>query len=458
MAEVFRARLEAPAGGEKILVVKRILPSLSADPEFIRLFVNEAKIALPLTHGNITSVFEFGEVDGQYYLAMEFIHGHDLEAVLRRAREAGRPLPVTAALFIGAEIAKGLAYAHGLTTPDGRQIAVVHQDVSPQNVLVSYDGAVKLTDFGIARMKASAAATTGETQAVVRGKAHYLAPEAHAGGSVDGRVDSFALACVVSEMLSGRSPIEGHDERELLEAKKSGRFTLPSVHRDEIQDLDEVLSRALDPNPEKRTTTRELQVQLTQALFRRAPDFGPHELATWLRDLFSFELYREKVEGSGQEGVRDRLIYQLAKAGIEPGAKELPTSELLSMRTLELAGDAAEDELPTTRRRVTVAILVAILVGALGAGSYFALRPPAPVISDAPPTREGYGYLSLNSWPSALVMVDGVRLGRTPVLRYEVKQGRHKVVFEKPEFGLVKEVEVEVPLGGEKTVVVKLDQ
>ncbi|MBI4819234.1 MAG: serine/threonine protein kinase [Deltaproteobacteria bacterium] len=460
MAEVFRARLEAPAGGEKILVVKRILPSLSADPEFIRLFVNEAKIALPLTHGNITSVFEFGEVDGQYYLAMEFIHGHDLGAVLARARDEGRLFPISAALFVGAEVAKGLAYAHGLTTPDGQHMAVVHQDVSPPNILLSYDGAVKLNDFGIARMRAATTADSVSRE-VVRGKAHYLAPEAHEGGAIDGRVDSFALACVVCEMLSGKSPFQGHDERELLDAKRSGRFTLPSALRENLSDLDETLSRALEPDPKGRTSARDLQVHLTQHLFRRAPDFGPHEVAAFLRDLFGFELYRETVEGAGQEGVRDRLLYQLSKAGLEPSGRELQTSELLSMRTLELAGDADAKDEPRAGRKLLLTAAIAALVVAVGAGVgiYTYAQEPAPVDRDPKATQEGFGFLSLNAWPSAAVIVDGERLPeRTPVIRYKVKAGPHRVVFEKPEFGLTKEVLVEVPLGGEKTVVVKLDR
>src|SRR5690606_8977309 len=204
MAEVYKARLQVPAGAEKQLVIKRILPSFSADPEFLRLFGNEAKITLPLSHGNITTVFDFGEVAGEYFLAMEYVHGQNLATILERCRETGRPPPIPVVLFVASEVAKGLAYAHGVTSPGRPEI--VHLDVSPQNILVGYEGAVKLTDFGIAKARATAAITEHR---IVRGKASYLSPEQVEGKTVDGRTDVYALGCVLYEMLTGVRPQDG---------------------------------------------------------------------------------------------------------------------------------------------------------------------------------------------------------------------------------------------------------
>ena len=181
MAQIYLARLVANMGDgalvgspSKELVIKRILPHLVENRDFIDMFFDEATITLPLNHGNIVQVFEFGQVGQDYFLAMEYVRGRNLETVLTRLQQTATPLPLSAALFIGAEVAKGLDYAHRFRDPHDQPAGIIHRDVSPQNLLVGYQGEVKLTDFGIAKARSRIRQTA---QGIIRGKACYLSPE-----------------------------------------------------------------------------------------------------------------------------------------------------------------------------------------------------------------------------------------------------------------------------------------
>ena len=191
MAEVWRARAYGLAGFEKILVIKRVLGSLASDEEFIRLFIDEARIAVQLLHVNIVQVFDLGEVDGTYYMAMEYVHGLDLARLVSRARNHS-PFPVPLALFVIAEVLKALQFAHARRDESGNPLRIVHCDISPQNMLISYAGEVKITDFGISR----AAFQASGLHDVIRGKYAYMSPEQVDGAVLDGRSDLFSLGIV----------------------------------------------------------------------------------------------------------------------------------------------------------------------------------------------------------------------------------------------------------------------
>ncbi|MCA9609112.1 MAG: serine/threonine protein kinase, partial [Myxococcales bacterium] len=172
MAEVFKAKSHGVEGFEKVLVIKRILPELSENPRFVEMFINEAKIAVTLSHANIVQVFDLGRADECYFIAMEYVAGYDLATVLTRGRKIGRPLPQELAVYVVSELAKGLDYAHRRRDAQQRQLHIVHRDVSPQNVLVSFEGEVKLTDFGIA--KAALAMEENTDAGVLKGKYAYM--------------------------------------------------------------------------------------------------------------------------------------------------------------------------------------------------------------------------------------------------------------------------------------------
>ncbi|HUJ63479.1 MAG TPA: serine/threonine-protein kinase, partial [Kofleriaceae bacterium] len=211
MAEVFLARRRA-AGVEKWLVVKRMRPERAGDARFLDLFVREARLSMSLAHQNIVPVFDFGRIDDQVFLAMERIEGRDLGSTLARA---GRPLPPLVAAFIAAECCQALDYAHRRRGADGAPLGIVHRDVTPRNVLLSWAGEVKLTDFGIA-------ALAGDHPSKVIGTPAYMAPEQARGETLDARADVYAVGLVLREALTGVRARRGDDREELLGAARRG--------------------------------------------------------------------------------------------------------------------------------------------------------------------------------------------------------------------------------------------
>ena len=190
MAELFLARSFGVEGFEKRLVIKRILPGLSRSPRFVSMFIHEAKISAMLSHPNIVQVYDLNQVGDDYYIAMEYIHGRDLTQALRRLRAHGSRLPVALAVHIAAAVARGLAYAHSRADAEGMPLHVVHRDVSPHNILLSFQGEVKLVDFGIARLEGHGAAEAGSSpDQMAGGKYAYMSPEQASGQSLDRRSD-----------------------------------------------------------------------------------------------------------------------------------------------------------------------------------------------------------------------------------------------------------------------------
>ena len=213
MAEVFRAVAEGPEGFERAFVVKRILPGLSDAPEFVRMFVDEAKISARLLHPNIVQVFEFAYQDGGYYIVMEPVDGVDMGCLLRKLERRGAVAPAAFAAEVGRQACRGLGFAHGLTSPDGKPYGIVHRDVTPPNIMVAWNGAVKILDFGIAR--AVQELRTSQTDAgIVKGKMSYIAPEMLQGQPPDARSDLFSLGVVLHELLCGRRLFVGENDLE----------------------------------------------------------------------------------------------------------------------------------------------------------------------------------------------------------------------------------------------------
>ena len=200
MAEIFKAKLLGVGGFERPMAVKQILPQYAADPDFIEMFIDEAKISVKLQHGNIVGVHELGRIDGTYFIAMEYVHGHNLSEVIAAASKRGLPLSVDHAVLIGIEICKGLDYAHRRTDEQGQPLGVVHRDLSPGNVMISFDGAVKITDFGIAKARHK----LGKTAiGAIKGTYGYMSPEQLAGHPVDSRSDLFSTGILLFELLTG---------------------------------------------------------------------------------------------------------------------------------------------------------------------------------------------------------------------------------------------------------------
>ena len=256
MAEVFHARATGPGTYTRDLIIKSILPSFASDPDFVRAFVDEAKILGLLNHPNIVGMYDFGEDGGRHYLALEYLDGATLSLILARARKSKAPLPVWFATFVAREICRGLTAVHGLCLPNGQHMNVVHRDVTPSNVIITKTGAVKLLDFGIAKIGNERNVTrTGH----IKGKVGYLAPEQILGGAVDGRVDLFAVGIVVYEMLR-LEPLfhgEGGDVAAMYRTLEKP-IEPPSSFRDDVSPaFDALVMKALSREPAKRYQSAE---------------------------------------------------------------------------------------------------------------------------------------------------------------------------------------------------------
>ncbi len=253
MAEVFRAVGEGPEGFERPFVIKRIHPRLSEAPEFVRMFVDEAKISARLVHPNIVQVFDFAPEDGGYYIVMEPVEGFDMGWLLRRRLENRREVPPPAFVAeIGRQACRGLDFAHTLAGPDGKPLGIVHRDVTPPNIMVTWNGTVKVVDFGIAR--AVEALRRSVTDAgMVKGKMSYVAPELLDGKTADARSDVFSLGVVLHELLSGRQLFVGENDLDTLRLVRDMDIPLPSARNPGVKRaLDTVVMRALERDPEKR--------------------------------------------------------------------------------------------------------------------------------------------------------------------------------------------------------------
>jgi serine/threonine-protein kinase len=247
MAEIYLASAVGAEGFAKDVVIKVVRSFLSNDQQFVQMFIAEARLASRLNHANIVQIFDFGRHDERYFLAMEYVHGASLWELRKRCRELGVPFPPTLAAEICAQVARGLQYAHSLSE-GGRRLGVVHRDVTPHNVLLSFDGAVKLTDFGIAK------ATTSQTApGMLKGKFAYMSPEQSRGERVDARTDVFALGIVLWEMLTGGRLFDGDSDVAVLRAVQDSLIAPPSrLNPDVPQALSDVVMKALSRRLEER--------------------------------------------------------------------------------------------------------------------------------------------------------------------------------------------------------------
>ena len=284
MAEIYVARTHGVGGFEKLVALKVIHPNFSADPDFVQMLVDEAKLSVQLQHANIVQTFDLGRVDEQYYIAMELIDGIDLYKLLRRASEHEIDFPFEVAAFIAAEVAQGLDYAHRKRDARGRPLKIVHRDVSPQNVLVSFDGEVKIVDFGIAK-----AAMRGQQTAagVIKGKYYYMSPEQAWGDPIDARTDIFSAGILLYEMLVGQMLYMEEDLEKLLDIVRKAQIAPPSSQRMGVpRELEAVVMRCLKKRADDRfPTAGELSASLQQFLHGFAPDFSRTRLATFVREV-----------------------------------------------------------------------------------------------------------------------------------------------------------------------------
>src|SRR6187402_1006114 len=291
--------LSGPEDSAKLCVIKTVLPHL-ADKEYLQRFRDEAKVVVRLSHGNLVPVFDSGQVAGEIYLAMDFVEGKDLRATWNRCAKKGIAFPVDVAAHIVKELARGLNYAHGFG-----DIKLVHRDVSPPNVLLSYSGEVRLTDF---RLASSTLKLEKTAPGIIYGKVSYMSPEQARGETLDGRTDLYASGIILWELLTGRqlfpsgkapgAPKDGHTSEEILRRVRSPEMVPPSKRASRVPpELDRIALKALAPDLKDRyASCEELRHDLAKFLAQTSPTTDTARLASFLRELYDDDIAAERTE------------------------------------------------------------------------------------------------------------------------------------------------------------------
>lgn len=285
MAEIYLCYFKGPEGFEKDVVIKRVRPMLADDPDFIQMFISEARLASRLNHANLVQIFDFDKHENTFYLAMEYVRGKSLWEVRKRCKELWLPMPPTLAAEIGVQVARGLQYAHRLTDR-GELLQLVHRDVTPHNVLISYEGAVKLTDFGIAK-----AGSRLTSSGMLKGKFAYMAPEQARGEAVDCRTDIFALGIILWELVTGGKLFDGDSDVAVLKAVQESAIAEPARLNPEVApELNAAIMRALNRDPTARfQTAQELELALAIYLLTAAKTLEDRDVGAFVRRAFAVE-------------------------------------------------------------------------------------------------------------------------------------------------------------------------
>jgi eukaryotic-like serine/threonine-protein kinase len=283
-AEIFLAKQHGAQGFEKTVVLKRIFTTFYADPQFRHMLRDEAHVAMSLNHSNIVQVLDLGESEGRYFLALELVDSWTLDRILKRSKAAGVPIPPALALYVTAEICRALGYAHAKKRADGKPLGIVHRDVSPHNVMMSAEGEVKLTDFGIAKAQNKTEKSLGN---LIKGKVAFMSPEQAAGGELDGRSDLFSVGTMLYTMITRRHPFDAPTDYETLMLVKNGDFLPPETARPGLNpELYRVIRKAMGKTADARyQKAEEMLVDVEQVMRVAFRPVGQTELQRWLADL-----------------------------------------------------------------------------------------------------------------------------------------------------------------------------
>jgi serine/threonine protein kinase len=322
MAEIYRARLavakEAKEGPDRIIVIKKVIANLSQNSEFLQMFEEEIKITVGLTHPNIIQIYDYGKNDDQYFMAMEYVEGKNLRQFVKRLADMKSMFSIDMSCYIISQVCHALAYAHAFKDRmSGKALGIVHRDISPQNVMISYDGAVKLFDFGIAKAKSANEATRA---GVIKGKPSYLSPEQINGEELDGRCDIFALGIVLWELLTAKRLFVAETDMGVLRLIQSAKIEPPSTFNPAVpQSLDAIVLKSLTRDKNKRyQSAEEFQRDLHKFLYSFNPSFNPADLSYYAQELFKNEIRED----------RDRLQKFLAMEPIQSDANAEEQAQL----------------------------------------------------------------------------------------------------------------------------------
>ncbi len=386
MAEVFRGKAVSMDGYEKPVAIKRVLPQLAADPRFVNMFLDEARLSLALSHANIVSVFDVNRAGDSYYIVMEYVDGANLKTLMEIARAGQRPFPTAIAVQIGIEVCKALAYAHERKAVDGSPLGIVHRDVSPPNILISREGEVKITDFGLAKAASQVESTD---PGIVKGKYGYLSPEAASGIEVDARSDLFSLGIILWELLAGRRLFAAETDLETLQRVQEARVpALAPLCADLHPELEAIIRRALTADRERRyATAREFGTDLTRFLFAAGISVSSYDVAQYLefalhpdtatmpvpavarvRPLPSVTTVARELDAS-EQAVRPAELLVTGAQLVSP-----PQPEATAAAGAAAAAPAVVEKAASSSPVLRVVLLLLLLIACMGAAYYYGLE------------------------------------------------------------------------------------
>ena len=415
MAELFLAIQRSLGGFEKLIVIKRILPAMNQDSGFVDMLLHEARVAATLTHPNVVQVFDVGMADGAYFIAMEHVHGEDLRSIVRQMkRRNATEFPMEHALSIVLGLCAGLSYAHEKRDLNGAPLDIVHRDISPQNVLVTFSGDVKIVDFGIATSTGKVGEDTASGR--LKGKVPYMSPEQARGETVDWRSDLFAAGVILFELTTGRRLFKAASEYETFKLICERELPLPSrVCPGYPPDLEAIVMRALARDRRERwQSAREMQAALEEYVRRDRLAASRTGLSQFLRSLFADKLARDHESLVEDKRLADRVPVDEARSPITIDSTRLPSFGPTAARTVTDARIASSHG---TRTMVTVGmagVLAAVgLATALLVSRAPAHRARPTIASGAPPAAAApvvrdRGVIAIaSSPPGAAIFVNG---------------------------------------------------
>ncbi len=424
MAEIFKAKSFSHGGFEKLLVIKRILPHISEKPEFVEMFVDEAKVSVALQHANIVQTYDFGKVHENWFIAMECVEGKDVKGLLRKLAQRRRLLPIEFAVYVAHELAKGLDYAHRRADLQGHDLGIVHRDMSPSNVLISYEGEVKIADFGIAKATTNAYNTK---DGVLKGKFEYMSPEQAMGLSIDRRSDIFSSGIILYECLTGRRLFKTESDIQTLETIKACDLDPPSALNPSIPArLDEIVMRALARQREDRyQEAREFQNDLLEFLYPATPDLTRQSFAHFLMELFSEEIGAERARLEEGSRMAMAIHQQEPDLDLEPEWEEQRTT---ASHTMPSAVSVLQSG-PRWPLLLAIGGVLAVLLMVVGWVAVTLLSQPGP----SPEPIASVGQLLVQVSVDAQVLVDGQPVGTGQrVSVADLSPGKHSLELRAP--------------------------